>query len=196
VELLVDELTAGFPERAELARIVIRLIAAMLLGAVIGLQRESVGAAAGLRTHMLVTVGAAMFVLTPLSIGMSSDDLSRVIQGVATGIGFIGGGAVLKLTAEREIRGLTTAASIWLGTAAGIAAGTGRIGLAAVGVALSWVILSILGRVQHHLAARAETRRSPLLDAHTSAAGDESRGEAQVPDQLRERRVLVGADQP
>lgn len=196
MELLVDELTAGFPERAELARIVIRLIAAMLLGAVIGLQRESVGAAAGLRTHMLVTVGAAMFVLTPLSIGMSSDDLSRVIQGVATGIGFIGGGAVLKLTAEREIRGLTTAASIWLGTAAGIAAGTGRIGLAAVGVALSWVILSILGRVQHHLTARAEARRSPLRDARTSAAGDESRGEAQVPDQLRERRVLVGTDQP
>ena len=146
MDLLLEELTAGFPEWADLGRVLIRLAAAMLLGAVIGLQRESVGAAAGLRTHMLVTLGAAVFVLAPLSVDMSAEQVSRVIQGVATGIGFIGGGAVLKLAAEREILGLTTAASIWLATAIGIAVGMGRLGLAAIVVALSWVILAILGR--------------------------------------------------
>jgi putative Mg2+ transporter-C (MgtC) family protein len=157
MSLLLEELTAGFPEWADLARILIRLAAAMLLGAVIGLQRESVGAAAGLRTHMLVTLGAAVFVLAPLSVDMSAEQVSRVIQGVATGIGFIGGGAVLKLAAEREILGLTTAASIWLATAVGVAVGMGRLGLAAIVVALSWVILAIFGRFSRR--AEAEARQ-------------------------------------
>ena len=129
----------------------------MLLGAVIGLQRESVGAAAGLRTHMLVTLVAAVFVLAPLSVDMSAEQVSRVIQGVATGIGFIGGGAVLKLAAEREILGLTTAASIWLATAVGVAVGMGRLGLAAIVVGLSWVILAIFGRFSRR--AEAEARQ-------------------------------------
>jgi putative Mg2+ transporter-C (MgtC) family protein len=154
VSLLLEELTAGFPDSAELARILIRLAVALVLGAVIGLQRESVGAAAGLRTHMLVTLGAAVFVLAPLSVDMSAEQVSRVIQGVATGIGFIGGGAVLKLAAEREILGLTTAATIWLATAVGIAVGMGRIGLAAIVVALSWVILAVIGRFSRRAEAR------------------------------------------
>ena len=154
MSLLLEELTAGFLEWPELARILIRLFAAMLLGAVIGLQRESVGAAAGLRTHMLVTLGAAVFVLAPLSVDMSGEQVSRVIQGVATGIGFIGGGAVLKLAAEREILGLTTAATIWLATAVGIAVGMGRIGFAAIVVALSWVILAVIGRFSRRAEAR------------------------------------------
>lgn len=150
MSLLLEELTGGFPQWSELARILLRLAAAVLLGAVIGLQRESVGAAAGLRTHMLVTLGATVFVLAPLSAEMSSDQISRIVQGIATGIGFIGGGAVLKLAAEREIVGLTTAASIWLATAVGVAVGMGRLGLAAIVVALSWVILAILGRCSRH----------------------------------------------
>jgi len=154
VSLLLEELTAGFPDSAELARILIRLAVALVLGAVIGLQRESVGAAAGLRTHMLVTLGAAVFVLAPLSVDMSAEQVSRVIQGVATGIGFIGGGAVLKLAAEREILGLTTAATIWLATAVGIAVGMGRIGLAAIVVALSWMILAVIGRFSRRAEAR------------------------------------------
>lgn len=154
MSLLLEELTAGLPDSAELARILIRLAAALVLGAVIGLQRESVGAAAGLRTHMLVTLGAAVFVLAPLSVDMSAEQVSRVIQGVATGIGFIGGGAVLKLAAEREILGLTTAATIWLATAVGLAVGMGRIGLAAIVVALSWMILAVIGRFSRRAEAR------------------------------------------
>lgn len=158
MELLLEELTAGFPAAADVARIAIRLAAAMVLGAVLGLQRESVGAAAGLRTHMLVSVGAAMFILAPLGAGMAVADLSRVIQGLATGIGFIGGGAVLKLTATREIHGLTTAASIWLATAVGVAVGMGHLGLAVIGVALSWVILAIVGRLTRKAEPRDDQR--------------------------------------
>jgi putative Mg2+ transporter-C (MgtC) family protein len=175
VDLLLAELTAGFPAAADVARIAIRLVAAMALGAVLGLQRESVGAAAGLRTHMLVSVGAAMFVLAPLGAGMAVADLSRVIQGVATGIGFIGGGAVLKLTATREIQGLTTAASIWLATAVGVAVGLGHLGLAAIGVTLSWIILAIIGRLTQ--------KTEPLVDAGREAAGDQG-----VPAAWRSRR--------
>ncbi|TLD41077.1 MAG: Mg(2+) transport ATPase protein C [Candidatus Jettenia ecosi] len=76
---------------------------------------------------MLVALGASLFVLISLEFGMSSSDLSRVIQGLATGIGFIGGGAILKLTKEREITGLTTAAGIWLTAAVGVAVGVGPL---------------------------------------------------------------------
>lgn len=164
--LLLEELTAGFPETGDFARVMIRLLAALALGAVIGLQRESVGAAAGLRTHMLVTLAACVFVLVPLGSGMSAEQLSRVIQGVATGIGFIGGGAVLKLAAEREIHGLTTAATIWLATAVGVTVGMGRVGLAAIVVALSWLILAILGRVTERRSAQAAppARSAPVAD--------------------------------
>ena len=98
MDIILEELTAGLPDTRQLARIGIRLLVAMLLGAVVGIQREQTGKPAGVRTHMLVSLGAALFVLAPVEAGMTSDDLSRVIQGLATGIGFIGGGAILKLS--------------------------------------------------------------------------------------------------
>lgn len=160
---MIGELTAGFGSLEEFGRILIRLLAAMLLGAVIGLQREFVGAAAGLRTHMLVALSATIFVLVPPRAGMSPEDLSRVIQGVATGIGFIGAGAILKLTAEREIQGLTTAASIWMTTAVGVAVGLGRIGVAAVSVVLAWVILSVLARVERAFGTSPKADPAPQV---------------------------------
>ena len=155
MDALVAELTAGFNDPDDLLRVFVRLVAATLLGAVIGLQRQSVGAAAGLRTHMIVALGAALFVIVPPRVGMSWDDVSRVIQGVVTGIGFIGGGAILKRTAEGEISGLTTAAGLWLTTAVGIAVGLGRIGLAGLVVAIVWVILSTLARVERAVAEKS-----------------------------------------
>jgi len=154
METIFQELSAGWPDGTQLARMLIRLTAAALLGAVIGFQRESVGKAAGLRTHMLVAGGAALFVVACLEFGMSSSDLSRVIQGLATGIGFIGAGAILKLTKEREITGLTTAASIWMTCAVGVAAGLGRWGSAAISVVLTWIILAVLGRMEFWMRQR------------------------------------------
>jgi putative Mg2+ transporter-C (MgtC) family protein len=80
---------------------------------------------------------------------MSSSDLSRVIQGLTTGIGFIGGGAILKLSEHREVQGLTTAAGIWLTAAVGVAVGLGRWGSAALSVVLTWIILAILGQIEY-----------------------------------------------
>jgi len=107
---------------------------------------------------MLVSLGAALFVLAPVEAGMTSDDLSRVIQGLATGIGFIGGGAILKLSEEREIKGLTTAAGIWMTAAMGVAAGLGRIGLALLSALLTWFILAIIGMAEHRMGARRAAR--------------------------------------
>ncbi|MGH9696264.1 MAG: MgtC/SapB family protein, partial [Bryobacteraceae bacterium] len=106
----------------------------------------------GLRTHMLVAMGSALFVLEGERAMMSMSDLSRVIQGLATGIGFIGAGAILKESAERKIEGLTTASGIWMTAAAGGAAGLGRVGLALLSVVLAWVILALVGTIEPHIA--------------------------------------------
>jgi putative Mg2+ transporter-C (MgtC) family protein len=90
MDIFWQEMTFGVSDASQWARIVIRLTAATLCGAAIGLQREKWGKPAGLRTHILVTVGTTLFVLSCSIYGMSSDGLSRVIQGVITGIGFIG----------------------------------------------------------------------------------------------------------
>jgi putative Mg2+ transporter-C (MgtC) family protein len=187
LQILLAELTAGFGSLDELGRVVIRLFAAMLLGAVVGLQREFVGAAAGLRTHMLVALAATIFVLIPPRAGMSPEDVSRVIQGVATGIGFIGAGAILKLAAHREIHGLTTAASIWMTTAIGVAVGLGRLGIAAVSVVLTWMILSALARAERHFGLTSQTDPQ----GNPSVSGDELRGDTQSRDQLAVSRAAL-----
>ena len=121
-----------------------RLVAALLAGGIIGLQRETSGKAAGLRTHMLVCAGTTLFVLAAIDVGMQQDALSRVIQGLATGIGFLGAGAILKVESSRQIQGLTTAAGIWMTAALGVAIGVGQLGTAAIGTVLAWFVLAIL----------------------------------------------------
>ena len=95
---------------------------------------------------MLVALGCALFVLFPAESGMASQDLSRVIQGVATGIGFIGAGTILKRTDSNEVQGLTTAASLWLTAAIGLAVGAGQLWLPVISVACAWAILSLFRR--------------------------------------------------
>ena len=91
----------------------VRLLLAALCGGLLGFERGRAGKEAGLRTHMLVTLGVAFFVLIPQQAGVSPGDMNRVIQGIITGIGFIGAGTILKLSEREEVRGLTTAAGIW-----------------------------------------------------------------------------------
>lgn len=141
-DILLSELTSGFPDSTQLAHVLVRLLAAMLLGAILGYQRERAGKAAGLRTHMIVALGTTLFVLAATGSGMSSDGVSRVIQGISTGIGFIGAGAILKLSDTREIQGLTTAAGIWMTAAIGVAVGLGSLGLAVLGTVLTWLVLA------------------------------------------------------
>lgn len=144
MEQFLNEISAEVPGVYELLMVSFRLGLAAVLGAIPGLQRERSGRAAGLRTHMMVAVGAALFVMAAQEAGASIDATTRVIQGLATGIGFVGAGAILKSREHHEIRGLTTAASIWLTAGIGTAAGLGRIWLPVLGTALALVILSIL----------------------------------------------------
>ena len=154
MDAVFKEIADGLPDATQVAQVLVRLLAAALFGAVVGLQRAHAGKPAGVRTHMLVALGAALLVVAAIESGISQNDLSRVIQGIATGIGFIGAGAILKLSEEREITGLTTASGIWLTAAAGVAAGLGRWGAAALAVALTWTILAVLGRIETHLGKR------------------------------------------
>jgi len=151
MDLILDELAASIPDARQAVRVIIRLLAALVAGAIIGYQRERAGKAAGLRTHMLVSMGTAMFVLAAAENGMQQDAISRVVQGLATGIGFLGAGAILKLESERRIRGLTTAAGIWMTAALGVAIGLGALGTAAVGVLFAWVVLAILIRLEKRI---------------------------------------------
>ena len=114
MSVLWEELAAGFSGPEAMVRITLRLILAMTFAAVIGIQRERAGKPAGIRTHMLVSSGAAVFVMAGGEFGMNPDSVSRVIQGLVTGIGFLGAGAILKLQDKRQVEGLTTAAGIWI----------------------------------------------------------------------------------
>ncbi len=135
------------PGPAEAARVVLRCLLAALLGGLLGYERESSGKAAGLRTHMLVALGAALFVLIPSQAGMPLTDLSRVLQGVIAGMGFLCAGVIMKDSEHGAIHGLTTAAGLWLTAAIGIAVGTGRLASALVATLLAFVILALVPRL-------------------------------------------------
>src|SRR5688572_26777202 len=140
------------PDAQFLWHVVSRLGAAALLGGLIGIEREWTGKAAGLRTHMTVALGCAAFMLLALESSDDAGNTSRAIQGIAAGIGFIGAGTILKRTEEEDIKGLTTAATIWLTAAVGAAAGAGQGWIAVVAVSIAFVILSIFAGIDRWLA--------------------------------------------
>jgi putative Mg2+ transporter-C (MgtC) family protein len=140
---------------SDITRVCVRLLVAVVLGAVLGYERESSGASAGLRTHMLVSLGSALFILVPLQAGMPLNDVSRVLQGVTAGIGFLGAGAIIKLRNE-DIKGLTTAAGIWLTAAVGVAAGMGMEATAVLSAFFALIILSMLRLPKNKQSADAE----------------------------------------
>jgi putative Mg2+ transporter-C (MgtC) family protein len=160
MEIILEELLSGMRDGRRLAQVLIRLTAAMLLGGVIGILRQRAGKPAGLRTHMLVMVGTTVFVLACSGVGMANDALSRVIQGVVTGIGFIGAGSILKLDQERNIQGLTSAAGVWMTAAIGVAVGLGSLGVALLSTIFTLLILSLAKRFEprigHARAAQSE----------------------------------------
>jgi putative Mg2+ transporter-C (MgtC) family protein len=146
VDIIWEELTSGLPDVRQLIHVLIRLTAATILGAVVGFERERARKPAGLRTHMLVTAGTTVFVLACSGAGMSIDGLSRVVQGIVTGIGFIGAGSILKVTDRGDVQGLTTAASVWMTAAIGVAVGLGALGVAMLSTVAAFIILSISKR--------------------------------------------------
>ncbi|MGB5246997.1 MAG: MgtC/SapB family protein [Woeseia sp.] len=137
---------SDIPDLATLTQITVRLFVAAILGGLLGMERERKSKSAGTRTHMLVAVGAALFMIGPTLAGMSLGDLSRVIQGTIQGIGFLGAGAIIISTAMGRVQGLTTAASIWATAGIGIAAGLGMEATAVLSTAIVLFVLAIVPR--------------------------------------------------
>jgi putative Mg2+ transporter-C (MgtC) family protein len=154
---------SDLPDLEALTRVVMRLLIAALLGGMLGLQREYHGKEAGVRTHMLVAIGSALFVLVPLQAGADTADLSRVIQGVVAGVGFLCAGTILKISGsgDEQVRGLTTAAGIWLTAAIGIAVGLGREMTGVLCTVLALAVLALEGPIRRIAGRR---RQSELGD--------------------------------
>ena len=140
----------------------LRLLAATATGGAIGLNRELTKKPAGLRTHALVALGAALVTVTALQFGDIDDRAhaevaSRVIQGVIAGIGFLGGGVILH-TEGRDVHGLTTAATIWVAAALGVSCGVGQWRVAAMAAGLALAVLVIGRPLEAALHRRQQTR--------------------------------------
>lgn len=146
LDILSQTLAAelALPDPATATVIVARLLVAIVLGGMLGLEREAKGRAAGLRTHILVCIGSALFVMAPLLAGVSQADVTRVMQGIVSGIGFLGAGAILKLDHEERVQGLTTAAGIWAAAAIGMAVGMGMHLLALASTLAALLVVSLL----------------------------------------------------
>lgn len=147
----IDTGLLALPDAAHFVATTGRLLAAAALGGLIGAQRERVHSAAGFRTHILVAMGAALLILGGRESGFATDDVSRTVQGIVTGIGFLGAGTILKLADKGEVHGLTTAATIWVTAAVGVAAAISPLWLPALAAGLTWIVLA--------LAVRLESRR-------------------------------------
>ncbi|MFM9268742.1 MgtC/SapB family protein [Halomonas elongata] len=133
-----------------------RLGAAAGLALVLGIEREFRGKPAGLRSHMLVALGAAAFLLVGLEILFSAGngptariDPTRIVEGVIGGIGFLGAGSIIR--SGTSVQGITTGASIWLAGAIGIAAGVGDMALATMVTLLALIIMTVLGAIERAL---------------------------------------------
>lgn len=145
--------------------LLLNLLIATVCGGLIGLNRELHNRPAGLRTHALTSLAAALAVGVILQLHpISADAASRVVQGVLTGIGFIGAGVIVHHERRYRVEGLTTAATIWVSSMIGIACGTGHALTAAIGVILTLLILSLGSWLEHHIDARFRKPPPKLTD--------------------------------
>lgn len=172
----------------------IRLAVAAGLGLCVGLERELLGKPAGLRSHTLVSVGSATFILMGLTVlfgvadatnGVVQIDPTRVIQGVITGIGFLGAGSIIRNAGD--VTGITTGASVWVAGAIGLSAGMGLFALAGMVTALALVIISGLGQLEPYL---ARWRKDPASFQPAIAAPEDQ------PKNLREKPARYVRDDP
>jgi putative Mg2+ transporter-C (MgtC) family protein len=131
-------------DAAQAATICIRLMLAAVLAGIIGYERRLKGKPAGMRTHMLVALGAALFIMAPRLAGFEEAATSRIIQGLIAGIGFLGAGAIIKDRQGEHVEGLTTAASIWMTAAIGMTAGLGRGATAIISTLLTLAVLVLM----------------------------------------------------
>lgn len=169
VETLRSEFS-DITDATQLTRVTVRLVIAALLGGILGFEREHKGKAAGVRTHMLVCMGAALFVLVPRLAGADDAAVSRVVQGIVAGIGFLGAGTILKgeKLDTHQVKGLTTAAGLWMTAAIGIAAGMGREATAVLSTVLALAIFSLVPIIVE----RVDPARNKENDPARKTGGD------------------------
>lgn len=125
-------------------RVTLKLLVAVFLGGLLGFEREQRGKSAGLRTHMLVCLGATLFIVAADPDGAMNDAMSRVIQGIVAGVGFLCAGTILKGDKPGDVKGLTTAAGIWFTAAIGVSVGLGYEAMAVISTVLALLILHAL----------------------------------------------------
>jgi putative Mg2+ transporter-C (MgtC) family protein len=153
--------------------VVLRLLMAFACGAVIGLNREFHQKPAGFRTFGLVSIGSAVVVLMmELEQGSGADAVSRVVQGVLTGIGFLGAGVIFQRESPKHIAGLTTAAAVWLTAGLGMAAGAGQYVIAITGTALGLALLLLGGPFERLMTRRKRNKDKPPDDASDDGPDD------------------------
>lgn len=150
---------AGYIEANDWLNLIFRVGLSTLIGGLIGFERQWTGnnRSAGVRTHMVISLGATLFILLPLQIPQdysSVNALSRTIQGIATGVGFIGAGLILQQSHRGKVKGLTSAAAIWATAALGTAIGLGYWQLAVVGTAAILLVLSGVKHAKRPIAVR------------------------------------------
>jgi len=146
-QTIVNTFASEFSDLSDIenaTRVTIRLILATVLGGILGWEREHQGKAAGIRTHMLVCLGAVLFVVAADRSGAMDDALSRVVQGVIAGVGFLCAGTIIKTDSQQDVRGLTTAAGIWFTAAIGVALGLGNETTAIVSTLLALLVLHVV----------------------------------------------------
>ncbi len=151
---------------------IFRILAATLIGAVLGFNRELRDKPAGIKTHALVALGSALLTVTGISLAydgtrVDGSAVTRVVQGIITGIGFLGGGVIMRQESLRNVSGLTTAATVWIAACLGITCGAGQW-IAALVAMLATLLVLIVGdpleRLIHRRYPRDADSGAPLSD--------------------------------
>jgi putative Mg2+ transporter-C (MgtC) family protein len=181
--LVAQYLSAGrFMTTAE---IFYRLLMASACGAVIGVNRDLHHKSAGFRTISMVSIGSAIVALTGIQMGSDPNAVSRIMQGVLAGIGFLGAGVILHPASSMRVAGLTTAASIWLTAGLGMACGLGSFRVAGAGLLVAFSVLVIGGPIEKSLETFAERRsarealaKPPQTPTQPDRRGDSASGES------------------
>ena len=171
---MLSDILQSFRMEPGFWEICLRLLCAMIVGLVIGTEREYSNRPAGMRTHILVALGACVVAITGQvlfneyhALGASPDP-ARLTAQVITGVGFLGAGTIMREGAT--VKGLTTAASVWTVACLGIAAGYGYYAIAAAGLIFTFITLTILELVQHHLPGRAHAHEEYTLECEDITA--------------------------
>lgn len=140
----------------------LRLLLAAGLGAAIGIERELRQKPAGLRTNILIAVGAALFTTVSVQLAQMNGTPDRIAAQIVTGVGFLGAGAILH--SGRSVHGMTTAATIWVNAAVGMAAGAGQYAMASVATAITLIVLAVLAPIERHFERRTRASDEGRFD--------------------------------